>query len=68
MGPEWNLRKRAQTSGGDSMGHFTRYYCEFWGVPGCQFFTLADSMRMVVGTFALACLAIWAFGFVYGRR
>ena len=50
------------------MGHFTHYYCAIWGVPGCQFFTLADSIRVVLGTFALACLALWAFGFVYNKR
>ena len=50
------------------MGHFTRLYCDLWGVPGCQIFTLADAVRLVLGGFALACLALWAFGLVYRRR
>lgn len=50
------------------MGHYTSLYCGLWGVPGCQFFTLADVVRPVLGTFAIACLAIWAAGFIHSRR
>jgi hypothetical protein len=50
------------------MGHFTNLYCGLWGVPYCQFFTLTDAVRLVMGTFALACLLVWAYGFVYRRR
>lgn len=50
------------------MGHFTSLYCAFWGVPGCQFFSLADAVRLIMGSFALGCLALWAFGFMYRRR
>jgi hypothetical protein len=58
----------APTSGGERMEHFVRAYCGIWGVPGCQFFTMTDAIRLVLGTFALACLALWAFGFVHRRR
>lgn len=50
------------------MEHFVRLYCGIWGVPGCQFFSMTDAIRLVLGTFALACLAMWAFGFVHRRR
>jgi hypothetical protein len=50
------------------MGHITSLYCGLWGVPGCQFFTLTDTVRLVLGTFALLCLALWASGFVHKRR
>ncbi|MDB5642813.1 MAG: hypothetical protein JWN07_2130 [Hyphomicrobiales bacterium] len=50
------------------MGHFTSLYCGLWGVPGCQIFTLAEAVRLVLGSFALGCFALWAFGQVQRRR
>jgi hypothetical protein len=50
------------------MGHFTHLYCGLWGIPNCQFYTLTDAVRLVLGTFALACLLVWAYGFAYRRR
>ena len=50
------------------MEHFTSFYCGLWGVPGCQFFTLIDGVRLVLGSFALACLTLWALGFVQRRN
>jgi hypothetical protein len=50
------------------MGNFTHLYCGLWGVPNCQFFALTDAVRLVLGTFAIACLLVWASGFGFRRR
>lgn len=50
------------------MPNVTNLYCGLWGLPGCQIFSVFDAFRLVAGTFALACIAVWAFGLVWRRR
>jgi hypothetical protein len=49
------------------MTHLTNIYCGLWGIPGCQFSDGFEAFRVIVGSFALACLSLWAFGLVRGR-
>lgn len=49
------------------MDRVTNLYCSLWGLHGCQIFSTLDAIRLIIGSFALACLLIWAFGFIRRR-
>ena len=50
------------------MSYVAHLYCGLWGLPGCQIFSMNDAIRLVLGSFALACFIVWGFGLVLRRR